>query len=112
MLQQRELREFCKEQGIQLIAHTPTGKMRTLIRESCLGDIASKYDKSITQVILRWHYQLGDISIPNSLNPEHAKENLDIFDFELTDEDMTEIKKVDCNNRIWPDPENCDFTKL
>lgn len=112
MLQQKELREFCKENGIQLIAHTPTGKMRKYIKESCLNDLAAKYNKTITQVILRWHYQLGDISIPNSLNPEHAKENLDIFDFELSCEDMKSIEKIDCNGRIWPDPENCDFTKL
>lgn len=112
MLQQKELRRFCKDNGIQLIAHTPTGKMRTLIKESCIKEIANKYSKSITQVILRWHYQLGDVSIPNSLNPEHAKENLDIFNFELSDLEMEAIEKIDCDNRIWPDPENCDFTKL
>lgn len=112
MLQQKELREFCKQHGIQLIAHTPTGKMRNFIKDSCLSDISKKYNKSITQVILRWHYQLGDVSIPNSLNPEHAKENLAIFDFELNDKDMENISLIDCNNRIWPDPENCDFTKL
>ena len=86
--------------------------MRNLIKDSCLSDISKKYNKSITQVILRWHYQLGDVSIPNTLNPEHAKENLAIFDFELNDKDMENISLIDCNNRIWPDPENCDFTKL
>lgn len=112
MLQQRDVREFCKQMGIQLIAHTPTGKMRKLIKDSCLSNIAAKHKKTITQVILRWHYQLGDISIPNSLNSRHAKENLDILDFSLDAFEMDAIAKLDCGNRIWPDPENCDFTKL
>lgn len=112
MLQQKELREYCKKNGIQLIAHTPTGKMRSNIVKSVLGDIAEKNNKTITQVILRWHYQLGDVCIPNTLNKEHASENLDIFDFNLSDEDMMKIFELDCNGRIWPDPDNCNFEEL
>ena len=112
LLQQNEIREYCKKEGIQLIAHTPTGKMRSKIRTSVLADIAVTHNKSIAQIILRWHYQLGDISICNSLNKEHMSENLNIFDFELSNEEMGKIKGMDCDFRIWPNPDNCDFTKL
>lgn len=112
MLQQRRLRDFCNNNNIKLIAHTPVGKMRSAIGQSCLSDIAKKYGKSITQVILRWHYQLGDVSIPNTLDYKHAKENIDIFDFQLTGDEMDEISKIDCDYRIWPNPENCNFNEL
>ncbi len=112
LLQQKELREYCKKNGIVLAAHTSTGKMRSNIRDTILKDIASNQGKSIAQVILRWHYQLGDISICNTLNKEHMKENLDIFDFELSEPEMESIAKMDANFRIWPDPETADFNHL
>lgn len=112
LLQQWELRQYCKENNIQLIAHTSTGKMRSNIRESVLKDIALAHDKSIAQIILRWHYQLGDVSICNTLNPQHMRENQDIFDFVLSNNEMEMISQMDCGTRIWPDPDNCDFTKL
>ena len=112
LLQQNDIREYCKKEGIQLIAHTATGKMRSKIRDSVLADIAVAHNKSIAQIILRWHYQLGDVSICNSLNKEHMSENLNIFDFNLLDKEMEEIKGLDCNFRIWPNPDTCDFTKL
>ena len=113
LLQQWEVREYCKKEGIQIIAHTPTGKMAKQIVESKeMQKIAAKYGVSISQVILRWHYQLGDISIPNTTSEKHLKENLDIFRFSLTDEEMDEIRKLDCNYRVWPNPDNCDFTRL
>ena len=112
LLQQNDLRDYCKNNNIQLIAHTSTGKMRSNIKETVLKEIADKHKKSITQVILRWHFQLGDISICNSLNPNHMRENLQIFDFSLSDEEMNCIGDMDSNFRIWPNPDNCDFGKL
>lgn len=112
LLQQNELRNYCKENNIVLAAHTPTGKMRSNITNTVLKDIALEHNKTIAQVILRWHYQLGDISVCNTLNKEHMEENLDIFDFELTSGELIQIKELDCNFRIWPDPETADFNKL
>ncbi len=112
LLQQDVIRDYCQERGIRLVAHTATGKMRSGIRDSVLKDIAESHHKTIAQVILRWHYQVGDISIVNSLNAEHMKENLDCFGFVLSDEEMTHIGKMDCGFRIWPNPDTCDFTKL
>lgn len=112
LLQQKEIREYCKKNDIQIIAHTPTGKMRSNITNSILKDIADVHSKTITQVILRWHYQLGDVSICNTLNPGHMQENLNIFDFVLTDKEMKAIENMDCNFRIWPNPDTADFTKL
>ena len=112
LLQQRELREYLRRKGIRLIAHTSTGKMRSGIKQSILGDVALVHGKSIAQVALRWHYQLGDVCICNSLDARHMRDNLDIFDFELSDVEMDAIATMDSGARIWPDPDNCDFMKL
>ena len=112
LLQQKELREYCKNNSIQFIAHTSTGKMRSNIVNTILKDIADSHGKTIAQVILRWHYQLGDVSICNTLDSSHMIENLNIFDFDLSDEEMENIEKMDANFRIWPNPDNCDFGKL
>lgn len=113
MLQQKEVREYCQANNIQIIAHTPTGKMcKELKDQSVLPKIAGNHNVSVSQVILRWHYQLGDVSIPNTTSAAHIIENLDIFGFSLSDEEMNKIATLDCDIRIWPDPDNCDFTKL
>lgn len=62
-------------------------------------ELAGKYDKSSAQVILRWHLQAGFIAIPGSSNPDHIAENYDIFDFELSDEDMRRIRELDKHER-------------
>ncbi|MBQ7216058.1 MAG: aldo/keto reductase [Synergistaceae bacterium] len=111
LLQQHEVRNYCREHNIQLIAHTPTGKMGSA-GSPVLKDIAGKYGVKVSQVILRWHYQLGDVSIPNTTNPVHAAENLDIWGFALSDDDMLRISGLDSGQRIWPDPDNCDFSRL
>ena len=60
--------------------------------------------KTPTQVILRWVYQRGVVSIPRSSNPEHIKENIAIFDFELSEEEMERINQLDTDQRFGPDP--------
>lgn len=113
LLQQWEIRQYCRENNIQLIAHTPTGKMRDKIRNSpILQEIALNHRVEIAQVILEWHYQLGDVSIPNTTNVKHIKQNLDIGGFCLSEEEMDKIRTMDSGLRIWPNPDNCDFTKL
>lgn len=69
--------------------------------ERSVTKLAEKYGKSNAQVILRWHVQSGNVIIPGSRNPKHIHENFDIFDFELTQEEMEEIAKVDKNTRYY-----------
>ena len=66
-----------------------------LIEEEIFTKLAKKYNKTNVQIILRWHIQIGNIVIPKSSNPAHLKENFEIFDFELTKDEMDEIKKLD-----------------
>lgn len=92
----RELRAYCREHGIQLMAHTPTGRMGREIREcSVLQSLSEKYHKSIAQIILRWHFQNGIIPVVSSFQTSHMRENLDIFDFVLSLKEMEEIDELD-----------------
>ena len=72
----------------------------------------NKYNKNIYQIVLRWHIQNGIIPIPYSFNPKHNKSNLDVFDFELTDDEMKVIDGFNYNSRLRYDPDNCDFSIL
>lgn len=77
-----------------------------LLEEPVVKELAEKYGKSTAQVILRWHTQVGNIVIPGSTNPEHIKANLDIFDFELTEEEMKQMAGLNKNVRYYyPDEE-------
>lgn len=91
----KELRNYCNKEGIVMMAHTPTGRMCEKIRESeVLKEIAGKYNKSIAQIILRWHYQNGVIPVVATASKEHMEENLKIFDFDLANEDMEKIEGI------------------
>lgn len=72
-----------------------------LINEPIFTQLAEKYGKSPAQIILKWHNQMDFIVIPGSRNPEHIKENADIFDFELTPDEMAEIAKLDKGVRYY-----------
>lgn len=107
-LTQKELQAFCKEQEIQLEAWSPLMKGQ-LLDNPTLQKIADKYDKSIAQVILRWDLQNGVVTIPKSTKEHRIIENANIFDFELTKEDMEKINSLHDNHRVGPDPDNVDF---
>ncbi len=78
----------------------------TLQNQEIFKELAAKYNKSTAQVILRWHLQNGNIVIPGSKNPAHIKDNADIFDFELTEEEMMEIAEINSGKRYYePKPE-------
>ena len=99
---QTELKEFLSQYGMGLMAWYPLGHGdKSLIEEEVFTKLAAKYGKSNAQVILRWHVQSGNVIIPGSRNPKHIHENFDIFDFELTQEEMAEIAKVDKNTRYY-----------
>lgn len=93
--------------GCCVMAWYPLGHGdHALLEEPVVKELAEKYGKSAAQVILRWHTQVGNIVIPGSTNPEHIKANLDIFDFELTDEEMKKMAGLNKNVRYYyPDEE-------
>ncbi|MGN4613534.1 aldo/keto reductase [Bacillus cereus group sp. MYBK71-2] len=107
-LTQKELQAFCKEQGIQMEAWSPLMQGQLLDNET-LQAIAEKYGKTTAQVILRWDLQNGVITIPKSTKEHHIIANADVFNFELTKEDMEKIDALNENHRVGPDPDNFDF---
>lgn len=103
--QQAELRQFHAEQGIITEAWSPLGR-GSMWSEPTLVSIAHKHQRSVAQVIIRWHTQLGNMVIPKSVNPGHQQENLHVFDFTLDATDMAAIATLDKpDGRSGPDPE-------
>lgn len=100
--QEKELKEFLDKEGIKIQAWYPLGHGdAALLEEPVIAELGKKYQKSTAQIILRWHIQAGTIVIPGSKNPEHIKDNFDLFDFALTDEEMEQIEKLDKNKRYY-----------
>ena len=94
---QAELKSYLDTFGAKIMAWYPLGHGdKTLLEEKVFADLAAKYGKSPAQIILRWHTQIGNIVIPGSRNAAHIKDNIAIFDFRLTDE---EIQKIDELNK-------------
>lgn len=107
---QKPLIEFCKNNGIHVMAYTPLARNDDRLQKNLiLRGIAKKYGKTIYQVILRWDIQNGLTPIPRSSNKERNAANIDIFDFELTDEEMLAIDSININSRLRFDPDNLDF---
>lgn len=120
-LQQPELIDFCKKEGIAVTAYSPLGskglanlnKMAGVKRDlpdlmdvPLVKEIAKTHNKTPAQVLLRWILDSDIAAIPKSTNPERLKQNIDIFDFKLSDEDMKKMNSLDANIRI------CDFQFL
>ena len=90
------MRAFDDEYGIATESWSPLGASSTALREDArLSGIADRLDKTPTQVILRWHVQMGLVAIPKSTSPKHLAENIGVFDFALTDDDMAAIAELD-----------------
>ncbi|MDF1779651.1 MAG: aldo/keto reductase [Rhizobiaceae bacterium] len=102
-LQQNALRAACAAKGVVVQAWTPLGKGRSF-DAAPIRDAAERSGKSPAQVILRWHMQLGNATIPRSANPARQADNLNIFDFELTADEMAAIATLDEGFRTGPDP--------
>ena len=99
---QDELRKTLDKYGIKLMSWYPLGHGdKSLINEPIFTELAAKYDKSNAQVILRWHTQMGFVVIPGSKNVAHIKDNADIFDFTLTDDEMAKIAKLNKGVRYY-----------
>ena len=100
--QEPELKKFLSENGIVPQAWYPLGHGdKALGAEPLFSELGKKYDKTNQQIILRWHIQAGNIVIPGSKNPEHIRSNFDLFDFELSDEEMARIAAINKNVRYY-----------
>ena len=104
LLQQAELRAWHAEHGIATEAWSPLAQGEVLEDET-LMTIAAHHEKTVAQVILRWHLQLGNVVIPKSVTPERIRANLDLFDFELSEDDLAAIARLEAGHRTGPDPE-------
>ena len=100
--QQAELKERIAPYGTKIESWYPLGHADAgLLNEPLFTQLAQKYGKTNAQIILRWHIQEGNIVFPKTTNLQHMKDNFDIFDFALTDEEMSKIRKLDKGQRFF-----------
>jgi 2,5-diketo-D-gluconate reductase A len=103
LLQQTELRAWHADHGIATEAWSPLAQGEVL-QDDTLTTIAAHHERTVAQTILRWHLQLGNVVIPKSVTPSRVRENFDLFDFELTEDDLAAIARLDAGHRTGPDP--------
>src|SRR5690625_1692316 len=103
-LQQKELKDFCKQHNIYVQSWGPLFQGGELLTDNAIITLSKKHNKSPAQIILRWHVQENCIVIPKSVTPTRIKENIDIFDFELSKDDMELIAKLNRNERRGAHP--------
>ncbi|MEK5230272.1 aldo/keto reductase [Lysinibacillus sp. FSL K6-0232] len=107
-LTQEEVRAYCQDKGIQVEAWSPlmNGK---LLEEALIQELAAKYGKTPAQIVLRYDVQHNVVTIPKTMTPTRMAENLDIFDFALTEEEMKQLDALNDGLRCGPDPEKFNF---
>lgn len=109
LIQQEDV-TYCLQNGIRPEAWSPFAAGKTaLLEETRLKELADKYGKTPAQIILRWNYQRGIITIPKSVHKTRLAENIDIFDFRLEPEEIERINALNRNERIGSDPDHFDF---
>lgn len=107
-LTQEPLRRFLAEHNIAAEAWSPLGQGK-ILENPVLVEIGKTHNKTAAQVIIRWHLQNDIIVIPKSVHEDRIKQNFDVFDFELSKDEMERIDQLNTNERIGPDPDNFDF---
>ncbi|MGE7622624.1 aldo/keto reductase [Viridibacillus sp. NPDC096237] len=107
-LTQVEVRDFCAVNDIAVTAWSPLARGK-IVEDTAITSIGQKYGKSAAQVIIRWHLQLDNIVIPKSVTPSRIKANADVFDFELTNEDMQLISALNKDERTGAHPDHFSF---
>lgn len=113
LFSQKKLKAYCESKNIRMEAYTPLARNdERLRRNRILLGLAEKYNKTPMQIILRWHIENGIIPIPRSTNLNRLRQNIDVFDFTLTQEEVKSIDMININSRLRYDPDNCDFTLL
>jgi 2,5-diketo-D-gluconate reductase A len=104
---QLELRRYCEQENIKVESWSPIGGSGgRLLENPLLRELGDKYGKSPAQIAIRWHIQNGLVVIPKSVHAERIAENIDVFDFELSSDDMKQMLKLDESNRQGPHPED------
>lgn len=107
---QKELTDFCKNHNIQFESWSPLGAIKNgLLEDPTIIEIAKKYNKTSAQIILRWNIDKGIVTIPKSSNKNRQLENISIFNFELTNDDILKIDSLDKNQRVGSHPDTFDF---
>jgi len=107
LLTQKPLLSFCREHRIQLEAWSPL--MQGNLELPLLAELSAKYGKSAAQIVLRWDLQHGVVTIPKSVTSHRIEENANVFDFELSGEDMARLDALNQDKRFGPDPDNFNF---
>lgn len=102
--QQKEMKQFCQEHNIIVESWSPLYRGGEVLADETIQSLAKKHNKTPAQIILRWHLQEDSIVIPKSVTPERIRENIDVFDFELSDQDMELIASLDRNQARGPFP--------
>ena len=110
VFQQKELQVYDRENNIITQPWSPLGNGNAnLLSNPDLKAIAEKYSKTVAQVILRWHLQEGFVVIPKSVTPSRIEENFNVFDFELTEDEMNTVRSLDTGKRLFFDPKDPDW---
>ncbi|KSA12757.1 aldo/keto reductase [Maribacter dokdonensis] len=107
-LVQQDLIDFCADKGIQYESWSPFMQGKVFELDIC-ADLAKKYNKSVAQIILRYNLQKGIVAIPKSVHAKRIAANAEIFDFELSSEDISFLDGLETGERIGPDPDNFNF---
>lgn len=109
-LSQNDLVEFCTQHNIKIESWSPLcANKNNLLDEQILKDLANKYSKTPAQIVLRWNIERGLIVIPKSSNPGRQRENIDLFDFSLTAEDIEKVNSLNKDLRVGPHPDVVGF---
>lgn len=105
---QKELIDFCKKEDILIEAYCPFAQMNNMLNDGgILEDIATKYNKKISQIILRWDIEQGIVPIPRTTKFERLKENIDVFDFNLSEEDIKRINSLNKDYKVYEEEKYC-----
>jgi len=111
-LSQQEIRDYCKAHGIIVEAWSPLMKGRDALSDPAITSVAEAHGKTPAQVILRWHLEHGIVAIPKSVTPHRIAENIDVFDFSLTSDDIARIDALNRNERTGSNPDELHKTEL
>ncbi len=101
---QQQMREFHARHGIATEAWSPLAQ-GGLLNDPVVAAMADRMGKTSAQVILRWHIQLGNVVIPKSVTPDRIRQNLDVFDFELSSDDLEQLARLETGVKVGPDPD-------
>lgn len=110
-LQNQFLQEYCSSEGIQLEAYAPlmSSNISELLSNQTMNELAQKYNKTVPQVAIKWLLQRGIVALPKSVTPSRIIENFNVFDFEISSEDMDKIKTLNQGKKLFPEMDNVTF---